>query len=114
MATNFVRGMETVNVAAPFAVVSGRVVIVGVNLFGVAMSNAAIGEQVALVRGGTFTFPKASAVSTSGVAGAVVYWDNTNSQVTISATSNTKIGVATIPFANTDTVVTVALNPASL
>lgn len=114
MATNFVREDGTVQVLAPHNVVAGRVVIVGTNLYGVAIANADSGSNVALARGGSWTFSKPNAVSTSGVAGDIVYWDNTNSTVTKSATSNTKIGVALAAFANTDTTVTVALNPNAL
>jgi predicted RecA/RadA family phage recombinase len=114
MATNQRASTQDVEVAAPHAVVAGNVVIVGVNLFGVALVNAASGASVALRRGGTWEFRKPNAVSTNGVAGDIVYWDNTNATVTKSATSNTKIGVALAPFANTDTTVTVALNPNSL
>lgn len=114
MATNFVRDAATVVVAAPHAVVAGRIVVVGTNLYGVALENADNGADVALARGGTWTFAKANAVSTGGVAGDMLYWDNANSQVTKSATSNTKIGVATAPFSNTDVLVTCALNPTGL
>jgi len=92
MATNFVQGaVDTFQVAAPHAVVSGRVVVVGTNLFGVALSNA-----------------------DSAAAGASAYWDNTNSQITLSATSNTKIGVFAAAVSNTDTTATVILNNAAL
>ena len=114
MATNFVRDAATIEVAAPHAVVAGNIVVVGVNLFGVALANAASAANVALARGGTWTFTKANAATTSAVAGAIMYWDNTNSAVTASATSNTKIGVVLAPVSNTDTSVIVALNPNSL
>ena len=91
MATNFVRGTANpMTVAAPYGVVSGRIVVVGTNLFGVAEANASSGDNVALARGGTWVFAKANAVSTSAAAGASAYWDNANSIVGISATSNTR------------------------
>jgi predicted RecA/RadA family phage recombinase len=114
MATNYKGSGDIVTVAAPHNVVSGRVVVVGVNLFGVATADAASGAPVALRRGGQWTFAKPNALSTNGVAGDIVYWDNANSTVTKSATSNTKIGVALAPFANADTTVSVALNPNAL
>lgn len=114
MATNFVREAGTVQVLAPHNVVSGRIVVVGTNLYGVALANADSGANVALARGGSWTFAKPNAATTSGVAGDIVYWDNANSTVTKSATSNTKIGVALAAFGNTDTTVTVALNPNAL
>lgn len=115
MATNFVQGtVDTFQVAAPHAVVSGRVVVVGTNLFGVALSNADSAASVALSRGGVWSFAKPNAVSTSAAAGASAYWDNTNSQITLSATSNTKIGVFAAAVSNTDTTATVIMNDAAL
>jgi predicted RecA/RadA family phage recombinase len=114
MADNYVGPGELVTVVAPHAVVSGRVVIVGTNLFGVAQANAASAANVALAIGGVFTLPKANAVSTSALAGASAYWDNTNSQITLSATSNTKIGHHLAAVANTDTTATIRLSPAGL
>jgi predicted RecA/RadA family phage recombinase len=114
MANNYVGPNDTVTVVAPHNVVAGRVVIVGTNLYGVALSNADSAANVALGRGGVWTLAKANAVSTSAAAGAIAYWDNTNSIVGISATSNTKIGVFLAAVSNTDTTATVALNPNAL
>lgn len=114
MANNYNGEGDTIPVAAPHNVVAGRIVIVGIQLFGVATANVASGDMATLKRGGRWTFGKVNAVSTSGVAGDIIYWDNTNSQVTKSATSNTKIGVALAPFSNTDTSVKVVLNPNAL
>ena len=114
MATNKVSNGDVITVPAPHAVVSGRVVIVGTNLFGVALANAASAESIALHMGGVFALSKPNAVSTSAAAGASAYWDNTNSQVTISATSNTKIGHFVAAVANTDTSADVRLSPAGL
>lgn len=114
MAINYVGDGNLLTVTAPHNVVAGRVVVVGTQLYGVAVGNADSAANVVLARGGVWTFAKANAVSTSGVAGDIIYWDNTNSAVTKSATSNTKIGVALAAFGNTDTSVTVALNPNAL
>ncbi len=114
MANNYVGPGDLSTVAAPHNVVAGRVVVVGTQLYGVALANADSAANVALARGGVWTFAKANAVSTSAVAGAIAYWDNTNSIVGISATSNTKIGVFTAPVANTDVTATIALNPNAL
>jgi hypothetical protein len=40
-----------------------------------------------------------------------VYWDATNLKTTVSATSNTRIGVAAYAVTNTDTSIYVRLNP---
>lgn len=112
MATNFVQEGESVTVVAPFAAVRGRFIVVNATtgFGGVAVDNAASAANVVLKTDGVHTFDKINAPSTSGLAGGFVYWDNTNSQVTISATSNTKIGVALAAFSNTATSVTVRLN----
>lgn len=112
MATNFVQEGDTVTVVAPFATVRGRFIVVNATtgMGGVATDNVLSAANVQLMTKGVFTFDKVNAVSTSGLAGGFVYWDNTNSQVTISATSNTKIGTAVAAFSNTATSVTVRLN----
>lgn len=112
MAINYVQPGEQVTVVAPFAAVRGRFIIVNATtgMGGVALDNADSAANVVLATNGVFTFDKVNAVSTSGLAGGFVYWDNTNSQVTISATSNTKIGTAVAAFSNTATSVTVRLN----
>lgn len=114
MATNYVGPGDLVTVVAPHNVVAGRVVVVGTQLYGVALANADSAANVALARGGVWTFAKANAVSTSAAAGAIAYWDNTNSIVGISATSNTKIGVYAAAVVNTDVTATIALNPNAL
>ena len=114
MATNYVGDGNLLTVPAPHNVVAGRVVIVGTQLFGVALSNADSAANVVLARGGVWTFAKANAASMSAVAGAIAYWDNTNSIVGISATSNTKIGVFAAAVSNTDLTANIALNPNAL
>lgn len=112
MATNFVQVGEKLTVAAPFAVTRGNIVVVGTNLFGVAEDNAASAANVVLATGGVWTFSKTSGVSTSAAIGGYAYWDNTNSKVTISATSNTKVGVFVEAVSNNATTARVRLNPA--
>jgi predicted RecA/RadA family phage recombinase len=112
VATNKVNDGDVVEIIAPYTVVSGRVVLLGaVGAFGIAVSNAASGANVAISTMGTFAIPKSTAVSTSIASGGYVYWDNTNNQATVSATSNTKIGVALKAAANTDATVLTRINP---
>lgn len=106
---NFIEDGRAPQLPAPAAVNSGDFVLIN-TMFGVAQTSAASAANVALVMGGVFDLPKANAVSTSVAQGNPVYWDATNSKVTISATSNTKIGVALAAAANTDTTVRVRLN----
>lgn len=111
MATNFLSEGEKLTVLAPHAVTRGNIVVVGTNMFGVAEDNAAISTNVVLATGGVWSFAKTSGASTSGVAGGYAYWDNTNSKVTISATSNTKIGVFVAAVTNAAVTASVRLNP---
>lgn len=112
MAKNYTHDGDKLVVAAPHAVVSGRFVVLNATtgFGGVAQANADSGANVTLhVGGGVYAFDKVSGASTSAAIGANVHWDNTNSQVTISATSNVLIGQAVAAFANTDTTVSVRM-----
>lgn len=109
MATNYIQDGKCPQVAAPYPVNSGQFVIIN-SIFGVAQANAASAANVAMVIGGVWDLPKANAVSTSVAIGNPVYWDATNSRCTISATSNTKIGMCMAAAANTDVLVRVRLN----
>ncbi|WP_082434895.1 DUF2190 family protein [Pedobacter sp. Hv1] len=70
------------------AITSGSLVIFGI-LFGVAVTDIAVGETGSVEMTGVFEFPKASGAITQG---AKVYWDATAGNVTTTATSNTAIG----------------------
>jgi predicted RecA/RadA family phage recombinase len=111
MATNFINDGELIATVAPSGgVVSGQLLVVGANMFGVVQANAASGEPAVIRCGGTHILRKVNAVSTSAAQGANAHWDATNANVTISATSNLKIGVFETAAANTDTAVRVRLN----
>jgi predicted RecA/RadA family phage recombinase len=110
MAENILNSGQIVTVPAPAAVTTGQLVVVGVNMFGIAMANAASAASVALYTGGVVDLRKLNGASTSAVAGANAHWDATNSNVTISATSNLKIGVFAAAAANTDTTARLRLN----
>jgi len=114
MSTNYVQPGDNLTVVAPFAVVRGRFIVVNATtgMGGVALDNAASAANVVLATEGVFTFDKASGASTSALAGGFAYWDNTNSQVTISASSNTKIGTFVAALANAAVSGTVRLNGA--
>jgi predicted RecA/RadA family phage recombinase len=88
---NFVQRGENVTLTAPRTLSSGAGFLVG-SLFAVASADAANGAQVVGVTQGVFDLPKATGAVT---AGAKLYWDNTNFNVTTSSSGNTLIGVAT-------------------
>lgn len=103
-------GVRRLTVAAPANVNSGDFVVVN-RMFGVAMANTASGSNVAISVGATASLRKLNGASTSQAAGSNVFWDATNSNCTVSATSNLLIGVAAAAATNTDTSITVHLNP---
>lgn len=111
MATNIVLpGVKTIEVVAPANLNSGAGVQVA-QLFGVALTSATSGANVAVTLGSTAVLRKLNGASTSQVAGSNVHWDATNANCTVSATSNLKIGVAAAATINNDTTITVHLNP---
>lgn len=101
-------GLNVTVAAAPYAVVAGACVLVGVGLFGVAAGTAASGAEVVLVTGGVFDLAKLEAQAWT--VGAKVYWDNTAKLCTTVSTSNTLIGVAIDAAANPTTIGRVRLN----
>ncbi len=94
---NFITPGEHVTITAAAAITSGQPVLVG-DLFGVAQGDAAIGEDVVIVRRGVFELPKTSAQAWT--VGAKVYWDGTNNVCTTTASGNKLIGVAVAVAAN--------------
>lgn len=91
MARNFIQPGDTVTIPAPAAVTSGGVVIAG-NIAGIAQGDAASGEPVDVKTSGVWQLPKVGAdIATLGVA---IYWNSTTKLATVTASGNTKIGVA--------------------
>lgn len=91
MAKNYVEEGDIITVTAGGTVSSGDGVLIG-SIFGVAQGNASSGTDFELAVEGVHDLPKAAGALTQG---ELVYWDNTAKNVTATATSNTKIGVAT-------------------
>lgn len=91
MAKNFIQPGDTVTIPAPAAVTSGGVVIAGA-IIGVAQGDAASGASVDVKTSGVWELPKVGAdIATLGVA---IYWNSTSKLATVTASGNTKIGVA--------------------
>lgn len=104
---NFVQKGENITVAAPAAVSSGAGVLVGA-LFGVANSDAAIGENLTLATVGVFELPK---VTLDAIAvGAAVFWDDTAKKVTVTGPADGQIGHAVAAAANPSATVKVRLS----
>lgn len=106
---NYVQDDDVITVAAPYNVSSGGGALVG-SLFGVAVTDALSGANVALATEGVFDLAKTSAQAWT--VGALIYWDDTNKVATTVSTSNTKIGVAVAAAANPSSTGRVRLNGA--
>ncbi len=104
---NFIQAGSNVTVAAPYPVTSGAGVLVG-NLFGIANGAAANGADVVLSTNGIFEMTKDT--TDAMTVGSPVYWDNTAKTVTVTASGNTKIGVAVAAAGNPSGAVRVRLN----
>lgn len=114
MASNYVGSGELLTQTAPRAVVSGDLVVVNTQLFGVAVHSADSAASFVMRRGGEWRFNKVTGTNGSALPGAIAYWYDTDKKVTTSATSNTKIGVFTANAVSTATTAQVALNPNAL
>jgi predicted RecA/RadA family phage recombinase len=107
---NYIQPGESVTFPAPGSgVTSGQLVFVG-STFGVAAETAATGVLVDIWTEGVFSLPKVSGDAIT--PGELVYWNATAGAVTVTATGNTKIGVATIAAAADAGTATVRLSGA--
>lgn len=88
------------------AILSGALVIAGA-LFGIAVTDIAVGETGAVNLEGVYELPKAAGAITQG---AKVYWDATAGNVVTTASGNTLIGYAFEAAASGATVVRVLLS----
>ncbi|WP_238372427.1 DUF2190 family protein [Heliomarina baculiformis] len=100
---NYIQKGDNITVNSPNDVLSGAGVIIG-NLFGVANGDAQTGKPVVLSTVGVFDLPKKTADDIA--VGDTVYWDDTNSELTVTATDNTRVGVAITANAGAGTIVT--------
>ena len=108
---NFVQPGDVLTMTATAAVGSGDGVQIG-SVFGVALTDAAIGEDVALSVVGVFELPKTAADDIA--VGEKVYWDAGTAEVTDSDAAGDLIGVAVAVAAAGATTATVRLNGAFL
>jgi len=104
---NWVQEGRAIDVVATAAVTSGSGQLVG-TMFGVAGSDAAIGDTYALWLVGVYSLPKLGTDAPN--QGDALYWDNANHRCTVTSTGNTKIGVAAAAAANGVATVNVRLN----
>lgn len=98
---NYVSKGANLAITAAAAIMSGQFVVVGA-IRGVAQGDAAIGDDVVIVREGVFDLPKATGEAWG--VGDLIYWDATNAVMTKTATDNTLAGVATDTAASADVI----------
>ena len=89
--------------------VSGNAYLIGVGIFGFAVTDSVAGDIVSLRRLGQFTgAPKDTAAA--WVVGDILYWDNTAFRFTKTATNNTRVGYAASAQLTADTAGDVLLD----
>ena len=107
MTTKFVQPGEVIHYTAGANIASGQVVLMGARI-GVALKAIANGETGPMQVTGVFNIAK---LSTDNMAqGALLYWDNTNSRLTTTASGNTLAGFAAAAAAATTTSVNIKIN----
>lgn len=112
MATNYVRPGGTLPVTAPATVSSGGLVVVGTNLIGVALRDAASGAAVEIATDGVWDLT-AAVTNTASVVGQKAYYDATNNAISVTTTTGyVAVGVFTAAKVTTTTDVQVRLNGA--
>lgn len=106
---NYLHTGDIVTVPAPYALAGGDGCLVTA-LFGVATGAAASGAAAEIKTSGVFVLAAASAATAA--VGVKAYWDDTNKNITSTATSNALIGVFVAAKVATETVATVRLGGA--
>lgn len=107
MTTKFVQPGEVIDYTAGANIASGQVVLMGARI-GVALKAIANGETGPMQVTGVFNIAK---LSTDNMAqGALLYWDNTNSRLTTTASGNTLAGFAAAAAGATTTSVNIKIN----
>lgn len=107
MTTKFVQPGEVIDYTASANIASGQVVLMGARI-GVALKAIANGETGPMQVTGVFNIAK---LSTDNMAqGALLYWDNTNSRLTTTASGNTLAGFAAAAAAASTTSVNIKIN----
>jgi predicted RecA/RadA family phage recombinase len=91
MAKNFIQPGNVIDYTAGAALASGAVVLIGARI-GVLLSALANGETGPAQMTGVFEIAKLS--TDAMTKGALLYWDNTNSRLTLTSAGNTLAGYA--------------------
>jgi predicted RecA/RadA family phage recombinase len=96
MAKTYLQHGEIIAVTAPAAVTSGDPVLIGTNLFGVALADADSGAGLEIATLGVWSLPKATSADATEAwsAGDPVYFVSAAGNLSKVAAGNTLIGVA--------------------
>lgn len=107
MTTKFVQPGDVIDYTAGSNIVAGQVVLIGARI-GVALQDIANGKVGSVAMTGVFTINK---LSTDVVAaGALLYWDNSNSRLTVTSSGNTLAGYAVAAAGNGVATVNIKIN----
>ncbi|HGW6361952.1 TPA: DUF2190 family protein [Escherichia coli] len=105
---NYLNEGANLTLAATAAALTGGQPLKVGSLFGIVLSDAAIGDDYVIRREGVFEGqPKDTAAAWA--AGDILYWDDTAKKFTKTATSNLRVGYAAVAALQADTVGTVVL-----
>ena len=107
MTTKFVQPGEVIDYTAGANIASGQVVLMGARI-GVALKAIANGETGPMQVTGVFNIAKLPTDNINQFA--LLYWDNTNSRLTTTASGNTLAGFAAAAAAATTTSVNIKIN----
>lgn len=108
MTTKFVQPGEVIDYTAVANIASGQVVLLGGARIGVALKAIANGETGPMQVTGVFNIAKLSTDNINQFA--LLYWDNTNSRLTTTASGNTLAGFAAAGAAASTTSVNIKIN----
>lgn len=89
---NFIQEGNYLEITAAAAIAAGEGVLVG-NLFGVAVTDIASGENGIIACEGVYNLAKATDVGSASTIWTPAYWDATQKKVTAIATGNTYVGL---------------------
>lgn len=104
---NYIEKGTTIDyVVSGDAVKSGQIVVVE-KVIGVALTDGAVGETIALKTEGVFALPKATGAIEQGAA---VYYDNSAKNITTTDSGNTLVGVAWAKAGSSDADIAVKIN----
>ncbi|MFA6717403.1 MAG: DUF2190 family protein [Victivallaceae bacterium] len=109
MLAKYIQRGHSIDYTPEADVAAGDVVIIG-DLVGIAKLDIKAGTLGALALVGVFDIPKATGENTAIAAGAIMFWDAENSQVTTTAGDNKYLGKIITASTNDDTHARVIIN----